>query len=261
MNTIAAAILLSVFAFSANAQKGKATETSLTTSPASPSNSMFDVQMAAYRNAMNYYDIQAASVALYVALALNPQRTDLNDSLAYLYFAGERFGQAYLIGEEILKRDSKRNDIREIVAVSKQSLNMVKEALVDYEALYAATNDLQYLYQMATIQYQLKRFGECLASLDKIIADPAAAQQKVSLRIQEGGSQNVVMKAAAHNIKGICAMEVSQNDAALEQFNKAVEIFPEFVLAKNNLNFLKQQMAQGAGKGTGTQPAAPSQKK
>src|SRR5579863_3354778 len=199
----------------------------------------FDVQNRCYKAALKNYDLQAATVALYNMLALKPERTDLNDSLALLYFAGERYAQAYLVGQAIVTSDPKRNDMLELVAVSKQNLGLIKESLADYEKLYAAQKSVYYLYQMATLQYQLKRYGECVASLDQIISSPEAEKQKVNIRIQ-GGSQDVPMKAAAYNIKGICAVDLNQKEAAKENFDKALSLFPDFVLAKGNLDALKK---------------------
>jgi tetratricopeptide (TPR) repeat protein len=211
----------------------------------------FDTQMKAYKLALKNYDLQAATVCLYQAIALKPERKDLNDSMALLYFAGERYAQAFIIGEEILKDNPKRNDMLELVAVSKQSLGLVKESLADYEKLYAADKSIYYLYQIATLQYQLKRYGECVASLDQVIANPESAKQKVNIVVQ-GGSQDVPMKAAAYNVKGICAMELNQDEAAKDNFNKALAESPEFVLAKGNLDMLAKKQAQAK------QPAVPA---
>lgn len=203
----------------------------------------FEVQMKAYKLALKNYDLSAATNSVYVMMALKPERVDLNDSLALLYFAGERYGQAYIIGEEILKANPNRKDMLELVAVSKQNLGMVKESLADYEKLYSADKGIYYLYQIATLQYQLKRYGECVASLDQIINNPESAQQKVNIMLQ-GGSQDVPMKAAALNVKGICALELNQEDAAKDNFNKALEVFPDFVLPKGNLEMIAKQKAQ-----------------
>jgi tetratricopeptide (TPR) repeat protein len=203
----------------------------------------FDMQSRVYKNALKYYDLQAATVALYNMIALKPERADLNDSLAYLYFAGERYAQSYLLGEEILKANPNRMDILELVAVSKQNLGLIKESLADYEKLYAAEKTLFYLYQMSTLQYQLKRYGECVASLDMIIADPKSAEQKVSISVQNG-SQEVPMKAAALNVKGICAMELNQPEAAKDNFSKALDAYPQFALARNNMDMLAKKQAE-----------------
>ena len=219
----------------------------------------FDVQMRFYKAALKNYDLQAATVALYTMQALKPERADLNDSLALLYFAGERYAQAYLVGQAIVNADPKRNDMLEMVAVSKQNLGMIKESLADYEKLYGAEKSVYFLYQMATLQYQLKRYGECVASLDQILGSADADKQKVSIRVQ-GGSQDAPMKAAAYNVKGICAMELNQPEAAKENFDKAIQIFPDFVLAKANLQTLEKKQhgdKPAAGTTAGKSGAAP----
>ena len=201
----------------------------------------FDTQMKVYATALKYYDLNVAISALYNAMALKPDRKDLRDSLALVYFAGERYGQSYTIGEEILKENPKRTDILEMVAVSKQSLGLIKEALADYEQLYAADKQLFYLYQMATLQYQLKRYGECVASLDQIIGNEAAAKQNVSIRNSNGTAQSVPMKAAALNVKGIVGLDLNQDVNAKEFFNQALQIYPDFALAKGNLAQMEQK--------------------
>ena len=212
----------------------------------------FDTQMKVYSMALKYYDLPTATTALYNAMVLKPERKDLRDSLALIYFAGERYGQAYTLGEEILKENPKRNDMLEMVAVSKQSLGLIKEAEADYETLYAADKQLFYLYQMATLQYQLKRFGECVASLDQIVSNDASAKQNVNIRNSNNTSQSVPMKAAALNVKGIVALELNQEANARKFFGDALQIFPDFALAKGNLASLDAK-----GKSTGTGTAAP----
>ena len=208
----------------------------------------FDLQMKVYASALKYYDLNTATSALYNAMAIKPDRKDLRDSLALIYFAGERYGQAYTVGEEILKENPKRNDILEMVAVSKQSLGLAKEALADYETLYKAdTKQIFYLYQMATLQYQLKRYGECVASLDQIIGNEGAAKQNVNIRNSNNTSQSVPMKAAALNVKGIVAMDLSKEAEAKDLFNQALQAFPDFVLAKGNLAALAQKDKPSAG--------------
>lgn len=211
----------------------------------------FEIQNKVYKAALRNYDLQAATIALYNMQALKPERVDLNDSLALLYFAGERYAQSYLIGEDIVKADPKRTDMLELVAVSKQNLGMIKEALADYEKLYMVDRSVFYLYQIATLQYQLKRYGECVTSLDQIIANPDADKQKVTIRVQ-GGGQEVPMKAAAFNVKGICALELNQEEAAKQNFNKALEIFPDFALAKGNLEIIAKKKASETKPATST---------
>ena len=220
----------------------------------------FETQMKVYTHALKYYDLQVATTALYNAMAIKPDRKDLRDSLALIYFAGERYGQAYTLGEEILKDQPKRTDMLEMVAVSKQSLGMVKEALADFEALYATDKQVFYLYQISTLQYQLKRFGECVTSLDQIIANEASAKQNVNIRNSNNTSQTVPMKAAALNVKGIVALELSKEAEAKTFFQEALKVFPEFALAKGNMALVEQREAKGTGTGTATTKGTPAPK-
>jgi tetratricopeptide (TPR) repeat protein len=208
----------------------------------------FEVQSSIYKQALKNYDLQTATVALYNMQALKPERTDLNDSLALVYFAGEHYAQAYMIGERIITADPKRKDMLELVAVSKQNLGLIKESLADYEKLYGMDKSVYYLYQMATLQYQLKRFGECIASLDQILGGTDADKQKVNIRASQNQQQEVPMKAAAYNVKGICALEMNQPEIAKDNFNKALAIAPDFALAKGNLEMMaKKEGSKGTG--------------
>jgi tetratricopeptide (TPR) repeat protein len=214
----------------------------------------FETQMKAYKLAKNNYDYNSAITSVYTMLAIKPERTDLNDTLALLYFVSERYGQSYLIGENILKANPNRPDMLEIVAVSKQNLGLVKEALADFEKLYSIDKSIYYLYQVATLQYQLKRYGECVASLDQIIANPDAAKQVVPISMPNAGQQEVPMKAAALNVKGICALELNQEQIARDNFNAALQAAPDFLLPKGNLAAMDQQKKQ-QGAATTAKPA------
>ena len=205
---------------------------------------VFKVQMDVYKSALKYYDLQTAVSALYNAMAIKPERDDLKDSLTLIYFAGERYAQSNALAEEILKANPKRPDMLEVAAVSKVSLGAIKEGLTDYENLYKEKKELYYLYQIATLQYQLKRYGEAVVSIDQITADPKASEQTVTIRSQNGQAQEVQLKAAAYNVKGIVAMDLSQDDAAKINFEEALKNFPEFLLAKGNLKTLGEKKSK-----------------
>jgi tetratricopeptide (TPR) repeat protein len=206
----------------------------------------FKVQMDVYTKALKYYDLQTAVTSLYTALAIKPERKDLKDSLVYVYFAGERFPQANAIAEEILIEQPKRTDLREVTAICKQSLGALKESLADYEKVYAESKQVYHLYQIATIQYQLKRYGEAVESLDKVIANPEAETQKVTIRMQNNQSQQVPAKAACLNVKGIIAMELNQTDVAKQNFQAALSNSNDFELAQGNLAALERKLKESA---------------
>lgn len=199
----------------------------------------FNVQLEVYKTSLKYYDLQSAITSLYTALAIKPERKDLKDSLALIYFSGERYFQANVIAEEIIKDNPKRLDMLEMAAISKQSLGALKESLADYESLYKQKPDLYSLYQIATLQYQLKRYGESVVSCDQIIASAESEKLEASISMK-GGSQKVPLRAASHNVKGIIAMDLNQPDIAKQEFETALKLFPDFALAQGNLAALAQ---------------------
>lgn len=223
---------------------------------------MFKVQMETYKSALKYYDLPTAVTALYTAMAIKPERKDLRDSLVFIYFAGERFVQANAMAEDILKEKPNRFDLLEVAAVSKQSLGALKEALTDFEKVYKESKQVFHLYQIAAIQYQLKRYGEAAESLDKIIASPESETQKVMIRLQDNKSQSIIAKAAALNIKGIISLELNQSDVARQLFEDAIRLAPEFELPKGNLKLIdrlesekKEAVSKGEAKPTEPAPA------
>jgi len=73
----------------------------------------------------------------------------------------------------------------------------------------------------------------------------------------KGGSQKVPLRAAAHNVKGIIAMDLNQPDIAKQQFETAIKLFPDFVLAQGNLVAIEQsKKAATPAPATKPQPTA-----
>ncbi len=201
----------------------------------------YAIQEQIYKKSVKYGDLGVAKNALFTMLALKPENTFLKDTLAILYFQSQAYVQSILVTNEILDKDPSKISALEIKAVSESALGYSKEALDDYEKLYAKTKNVYHLYQVASLQYQLKRVGECELSIGKILADPKANEQKVAMTIgQRGQQQEVVLKAAAINMKGVLYKELGKLDMAKVQFEEALKIQADFVLAKGNLQALTQ---------------------
>jgi len=199
----------------------------------------YAIQEHIYKKSVQYGDLGIAKSALFTMLALKPENTFLKDTLAILYFQSKAYVQSILVTNEILDNDPSKISALEIKAISESALGYVKEALDDYEKLYAKTKNVYHLYQIASLQYQLKRIGECELSINKILADPKVTEQKVAMTIgQRGQQQQVVLKAAAINMKGVLFKETGKLEMAKAEFNEALSIQSDFVLAKGNLQAL-----------------------
>ena len=232
-----------------NAQKKSEAKVQQSSS-ANPGTDLFEHYMKVYDQAsIKYNDFAVARNALYSMIALRPDRLGLKDTLAYLYFNSNNYLQVILLGNEILETNPARSEILELVAVSEQNLGLQKNALESFEKLYALTKDVYHKYNIASLQYMLKRYGECSESLNSILSSTDSLGD-VTISNNQGESQKVPLKAAAFNMRGVIALEINQIDVARQNFQKALELFPEFTLAKGNL-----EMANGK------ENEAPPQKK
>jgi tetratricopeptide (TPR) repeat protein len=125
-----------------------------------------------------------------------------------------------------------------------------KASLDWYEKLCPLAPEPYNYYQLATRQFLLERIGECKTSLAKVVADSVKArQEKVALEITAGNSENVPVLAAAYNMLGALAFRDKKTAEAKRFYELAVKEFPDFVIARQNLEGLKPAAP-------GTKPAA-----
>lgn len=201
----------------------------------------YNLEKAVYKNALKYSDLSVAKTSVYKMMALNPSDKSLRDTLLYLYFNGGSFGQSVLLSREILAETPNSTTVLEIKAVSEQNLGLTKEALDSYEKVYSQTGNIFHLYQMAVLQYQLKRYGECNTNIDLLVKNEKSIAEKVNINIGQNETQEVSMKAAALNIKGVMLLEGKRDEEAKAAFNEALVIQPDFELAKNNLSLTQKK--------------------
>jgi tetratricopeptide (TPR) repeat protein len=217
--------------------------------------SIYNLERSVYKNALKYSDLTVAKDAVYKMMAINPSDKSLRDTLLYLYFSGGSFGQCVLLSRELLAENPSRSNILEVKAVSEQNLGLVKEALESYEKLYATSKNLFHLYQVSVLQYQLKRYGECNNNIETILKDEKSMAEKVSINVGQA-SQEVSLKAAALNIRGVMLLEGKRDEEAKKCFEEALKIQPDFDLAKNNFTLTQKKSTTAPSTAPVKKPAA-----
>lgn len=200
-----------------------------------------------FRESLKYGDLTVAKQALFEMIALKPENKSLKDSLAYIYINLGSLQQAILLSREILETSPENQGILEVKAIAEQNLGLSKEALTSYESLYQKSKNVYHLYQIATLQYDLKRMAECNTSIDAILGSPEVDKKELNIGTgARGQQQRVVLKAAALNMKGVLAMDLNENTIAKICFDEALKLTPDFVLAKNNADFLVNKLKSSA---------------
>jgi tetratricopeptide (TPR) repeat protein len=193
--------------------------------------------------AMKYGDYQVAINTLYQQLAKNPSDIALKDSLASLYiqFGVNGLGQCITLCREILAIQPENRKILQLLAIAENSAGLAKDALETYEKLYKVSKNLQDLYQIATLQFTLGRLGECSGTLAQIIADPDAEKEKILINVNQQQRQEVPLKAAALNVRGVLLREMKNNDQAKASFEEALKVAPDFALPKGNIEDMSKK--------------------
>lgn len=169
-------------------------------------------------------------------IAIEGENSSYKDSLALAYFQNNSFLSAHLLSKELLVK--KPNDIllSEINAVSLTRLNATKEAIDAYEKLFSLTKKMSDAYQLAYLQYSIKRLAEAKSTIVKAINCETQEAVFLEFPVDKNSNQNVPLKAAAFNLKGLISFELKDNMDANSSFKEALKVMPEFATATQNAN-------------------------
>jgi predicted Zn-dependent protease len=188
-----------------------------------------------YSVAARWNDPEVAKDALYDVIIENPGNDSLIFTLAYFYYDQEKYASSYLISNDLLQRSPKNPSYLEMAATSAQQLGVNDKALLNYESLYLINNNVKTLYQIAFLQYQLKRFAEATNSINMLIARPEVATEKVVFNDAKGNPKEYSMKVSILNLKGLVALDQNDKPGAKKAFTDALALAPDFVPAKENM--------------------------
>ena len=231
MRTLIIAILLSIGTHVVSAQNKSV--------PADSIPFEFRQQSYIYSMAKKYNDPAVARMALYTLLSYNPVSVPLIDSLAYLFFEYQQYASAAISAQDAIALDPNDKFALEIAAISFENLGVKNRAVGYYEKLYLATSDYSLLYQIAFLQYELKRYGEALNNINSIIENPASDKQMLIFPTEDKRGQEVSLKAGTYRLKALVELEQKNPVAAKESLGKALALYPQFEVAKKELAEIK----------------------
>jgi tetratricopeptide (TPR) repeat protein len=135
---------------------------------------------------------------------------------------------------DLLKINDKNVGALEIAAYSLEQLGAFDRALPYYESLYLLSGDNFSLYKSAFLQFSMKRYAEALNSVNMLVKN-AKPDEKIGFALSESETQQVNMKAAALNLKGLIYLDQNSKAEAKTAFNEAISLEPNFNQAKENL--------------------------
>lgn len=188
----------------------------------------------AYQAALRFSDLETAKIKLYDLMVRNPEDLRYMEALGSLFFESGKNASAALVAMDLLKINDKNTGALEIASYALEQLGAFDRALPYYESLYLLTGDNFSLYKSAYLQFSIKRYAEAMNSLTMLIKI-AKVDEKIGFAVSETETQQVNMKAAALNLKGLVFLEQDSKSEAKVAFNEAIALEPTFTQAKENL--------------------------
>jgi tetratricopeptide (TPR) repeat protein len=188
----------------------------------------------AYQLAMRYSDLSLAKAKLYDLMIRNPENARYMEALANIYFDNSQFASAALVSIDLLQSNDKNVGALEIAAYSLEQLGAFDRALPHFESLYLLTGDNFSLYKSAFLQYNLQRYEEAMNSVNMLVKN-AKADEKIGFPKSQTETQEISMKAAALNLKGLIYLDQNSKADAKTAFNEAISLDASFEQAKENL--------------------------
>lgn len=188
-----------------------------------------------YNLAQKYNDMAEAKSALYSLINIEPQNDSLKFSLAYMYFDNQQYPSTILVCIDILARNPQHAPSLEMTAISYENLGLKEKALLNYEKLYHATDNIETLYKLTFVQYELERYGECDVNIDILINNSEIDDKTMVFQLSDTEQKEFPLRVAILNLMGLVKKAQGDKAEAREAFNRVLAIAPDFVFATNNL--------------------------
>ena len=201
---------------------------------------------AVYQQALSLADYQTAQYALHQLIITDVDtKPQWRDTLLFVYAESGAWSSAHLLAAKLREQRPNDNVLLAIDARALSQLGAVREAISAYELLYSRTRNALYGYELAGLQQRIKRLAEAEAVLAQLLTSDLKENEgaTISVPTSSGAPQSVPLKAAALNLRGLVAYDMKQNDVALGYVRQALEIMPDFAVAKQNEQGLLAAMA------------------
>jgi tetratricopeptide (TPR) repeat protein len=207
----------------------------IATSAIAQSANNLEIEKQKLKQALTYNDKDVAASAMYSIIAIEGEQSSFKDSLAFLYFNNNKYVSCFLVTNDILKRNPDNLELVEMQAISLESMGALEKASETYNTLVSKTNNNYHAYKLAGLQLSLKKFEEAYASVKKADQLPNNGTVKITFQVNKNYSQNIDLKAAIAYLEGIIALNLKKDAEAKLSFERALKLFPDFVLAKGKL--------------------------
>jgi tetratricopeptide (TPR) repeat protein len=191
-----------------------------------------------------YGDEEVIASSIYNIIALEGPTSTYKDTLAYVYFNKRKYVSCFLVVNDVLKTKPDNIEMLEMKAISLESMGALEKAKEAYEVLLQKNNNNYTAYKLAGLEFRMNQNEVAYATIKKAAALPNDVAMNVTFQVNENYNQNVPLNASIFYLQGLIAQSLNKPSDAKASYEKAIELFPEFVLAKSKLEVLNAKLAQ-----------------
>lgn len=202
---------------------------------------MVETEWAVYESTMEHGDVISAIATLNRIVAVDKYNANALDTLAILYLkSGSNEAAAKLAFRALNVRES--DALIRVLGKANKNLGKYEVALENFNKLLAKNPDnLEIRYDVAYTYINLGRVNEAVPHIQSMIQNPNSGSELMK-EFFDGGSQLLPYRAIAFNMLGFIQSQAGQTDAAIQSYETALQIFPRYYLASNNLKLTKEQL-------------------
>ena len=193
-----------------------------------------------FEKSMAVKDYQSAIVAIQYMLLKDSTLSMYEDTLPELYVATSNVEAADYYTNRVLVRKPNDERFLQIKALCAQQKGKIEEEFDIYNKLFASTKKLSYLYQITAFQFSTGQMEQAVKNLAEL-ETKATPKDSVDFAVSESEKQKVPLRAAVYNMKAYMQAQSRDLMGAKKYFEMALKEYPDFVMAKRNL----QQLMQG----------------
>ncbi len=190
--------------------------------------SSIDKNLTLFKHAVKNGDNLTAIVALNYVLLEDSTLIQYKDSLARLYMLNGQFTPGIKLADAVLKVQPENDTLLEMVAQSKFQQGNFEASAADFKTLFDRLGKIDYLYQLAAIDFYTQNLTECMNKTDQLLKSPKVDSAVVDIMTQDGGVQRIGLRAAAHYVRGMVHIAKQNAPAANNELRKALQIEPDF---------------------------------
>lgn len=200
-----------------------------------------------YKKSIVLKDVPTAITAVQLIL-LQDSTNNLRDSLPGMYLAVQNIDACLATTEESLKRTPDNEELLKYKLLCLEQTGEADKMFELSENLYKKTGKAEYIYKVASVQLVTGKFDEASKTIDEMMTKYKDSKDSVDIFIDQAQSQRVPVVAACWNMRGYMQIQTQKYQQAAESYQKAIQIFPDFVMARRNLQQLVQGMQQQGGR-------------